>query len=275
MKNILIEGLQGAGKSTLLECISAEIPELHVCREGDYSPVDLAWCTWMTEKEYHQILSRYQPLREEIIKNTIKEGNHYVVTYTKILTDIPNFHRELESFEIYNGRKTLKKFQEIVCSRHWNFSETGYLFECSFFQNITEELILFQQLGDEEIVEFYRKLYRGIDKEKFQLFYLYSERPEENIKIIKKERSDTHGNELWYPVMLEYLVNSPYGKHHGYQGFEDMAAHFKHRQQLEVRIIQEVIEDNAAILPAKNWKMEEVIHSIVHSDASISNARFR
>lgn len=254
MKNIFIEGLQGAGKSTLLENIAAKFPELHVCREGDASPVDLAWCTWMTETEYHQTLKRYQSLREEIIRNTRKEGEHYVVTYTKILTDIPNFHRELESFEIYNGRKPLGEFEEIVCSRYWNFSETGYLFECSFFQNIMEELILFQQLSDEEIVAFYHKLYGGIDKEKFQLFYLYSERPEEHIKIIKKERSDNHGNELWYPMMLEYLAKSPYGKQHSYQGFEDMVAHFKHRQQLEIRIIQEVIGDNAVILPAKNWK---------------------
>lgn len=262
MKNILIEGLQGAGKSTLLECISAEFPEFHVCREGDYSPADLAWCTWMTEEEYHQILSRYQPLREEIIKNTITEGNHYVVTYTKILTDIPNFHRELETYEIYNGRKTLRQFEEIVFSRLGNFSETGYLFECSFFQNIMEELILFQELGDEEIVEFYRKLYNGMTKKDFLLIYLYSEHPVENIKIIKKERSDSQGRELWYPVMLEYLTNSPYGKRHGYQGLEDMAAHFIHRQQLELRIIDEIIGERAMILPAKNWKKEEIVSFI-------------
>ena len=38
MKNIYIEGIQGMGKSTLVNRISNAIPELHVCREGDYSP---------------------------------------------------------------------------------------------------------------------------------------------------------------------------------------------------------------------------------------------
>lgn len=41
MKNIFIEGIQGMGKSTLLNAILAEIPRYHVCREGDYSPVEL------------------------------------------------------------------------------------------------------------------------------------------------------------------------------------------------------------------------------------------
>ena len=34
------------------------------------------------------------------------------------------------------------------------FAENGYLFECSFFQNIVEDLILFHQLEDDEIVEY-------------------------------------------------------------------------------------------------------------------------
>ena len=42
MKNIFIEGIQGMGKSTLLQSIAERLPELHVCREGDYSPVELS-----------------------------------------------------------------------------------------------------------------------------------------------------------------------------------------------------------------------------------------
>lgn len=264
MKNIFIEGLQGSGKSTLLEHIAKETG-LHPCREGDYSPIDLAWCAWMTEGEYRQTLSRYDSIREEIIGNTAKEGDHYIVTYTKILTDIPNFHRELEAFEIYNGRKSMKDFQEIVYSRVRNFSGTGYLFECSFFQNILEELILFQELSEDEIIEFYSELYDIIDREHFLLLYLYSEKPEEQIRIIKRERSDHQGNELWYPMMLQYLASSPCGKRHGYRGFEDMAAHFRHRQELELRIIEEIIGEQALAFPAKSpisQMMERIKHSL-------------
>ena len=38
-------------------------------------------------------------------------------------------------------------------------------------------------------------------------------------------------------MMLEYLVNSPYGRKHECSAFEDMISHFKHRQELELSLI--------------------------------------
>ena len=88
MKNIFVEGIQGMGKSTLVNSISAAVPELVVCREGDYSPVDLAWCTWMSREEYEDVLKRYQAVREEIIKNTVQEREHFVIAYTKFCLSV-------------------------------------------------------------------------------------------------------------------------------------------------------------------------------------------
>lgn len=262
MKNIFIEGIQGMGKSTLVNGIFNAIPELHVCREGDYSPIDLAWCTWMSKQEYETVLNYYKPIEDELRKNTVQEQEHFVVSYTKIITDIPDFYRELEKYEVYNARKTFQDLKELIFSRYRNFSETDYLFECSFFQNIIEDLILFHLLNDDEIVEFYRELYKHVNKEQFLLLYLYSDKLEENIKIIQKERCDHSGNESWYQLMSEYLFHSPYGEKHRCGTFEDLIAHFKHRQQLEMHIIREVIGDNAIILPAKEWKIDEVISLI-------------
>lgn len=262
MKNVFIEGIQGAGKSTLAQSIFTKIPEFHICREGDYSPVELAWCTWMTEKEYHEILEKYGELRNEIIEKTVREENHYIVSYTRILTDIPGFHKDLERFEIYNGRKAFRDFAEIILSRYQKFSGTGYLFECSFMQNIVENLILFYQFSDDEIMAFYHRLYGMIKKEDFLLLYLYSDKIEENTQIIRKERSDDHGNELWYELMMQYLIHSPYGQQHGCKDFDDLAAHFRHRQQVELRIINEIAGERAVILPAKEWNIEKVINIV-------------
>lgn len=259
MKNIFIEGVPGMGKSTLLGAIHREKPEYRIVREGDYSPVELAWCTWMCEEEYRQVLNRYEPLREEIRKNTVKEGDFYVISYTKILTDIPGFHKDLEKFEIYNGRKILGELEEIVLSRYEKFSENGYLFECSFFQNLIEDLMLFHQLSDDEIVEFYRKLFGKINQENFLLFYLYSNKVEDCIKVIREERCDNQGNELWYCLMSEYLMHSPLGIRLGYKGLKDMAGHFKNRQKLELRIIKEILGEHGVVLPAKEWRIEEVL----------------
>lgn len=247
------------GKSTMLEKIAGEAPALHVYREGDYSPVELAWCTWMTEGDYRQFLCRYEAIRDEIIKNTFREGEHYIVTYTRILTEIPDFHKEAEKFEIYNGRKSIRELEEIICSRYWNFSGNGCLFEASFFQNIVEDMILFHLRSDAEIIEFYGKLYEGIRKDDFRMLYLYSDRVEEAIDIIRKERSDGQGNEMWYPLMMRFLVQSPYGREHGYKEFSDLIAHLRHRQRLELRIIEEIIGERAVVIPAKKWEIEEAL----------------
>ena len=105
-------------------------------------------------------------------------------------------------------------------------------------------------------------MYSNIDKEHFLLLYLYSDKLEEYINAIKKERSDNQGNELWYPMMLEYLKHWPYGEKYGCSTFEDMIRHFGHRQSLEMRIIREVIGDNAIIVPAKEWDIDEIMARI-------------
>ena len=102
--NIFVEGLQGMGKSTLLQKLSRKYPEYHVYHEGDYCPVELAWCTCMTQKEYEEALSAYPMLKEEMMRRTYREGDRYIMEYTRILTDVPDFHRDMERFEIYNGR---------------------------------------------------------------------------------------------------------------------------------------------------------------------------
>lgn len=251
MDNLFIEGLQGMGKSTLLSQIARQKPEYRMCREGDYSPVELAWCSWMDAGQYATALEKYSAIRKEIEDNTFREGDHYIVTYTRILTDIPDFHKDMEQYEIYNGRKTFQELEQIIFTRYERFRDSGYLFECAFLQNIVEDLILFHQLSDEEILKFYHRLYGVMSKEHFRLLYLYSDRIAENTRIIQRERSDEQGKQMWYPLMMEYLVNSPYGKAHGYKTFEDLISHLKHRQQVELQIIREVVGDRARILPAK------------------------
>ena len=55
--NIFIEGIPGSGKSTLLDALARHFTDYRVFREGDISPVELAWCAYMTETEYRQALS--------------------------------------------------------------------------------------------------------------------------------------------------------------------------------------------------------------------------
>ena len=111
-----------------------------------------------------------------------------------------------------------------------------------------------EQSSDEEIIDFYQKLFTQVNKKSFVLLYLDSENVESNIRAIMEERVDEQGNPMWYQMMLNYLKESPYGKTHGCESFTHLIKHLEHRQQLEKRIVNEVLKDNAIVLPSKNWE---------------------
>lgn len=263
MKNIFIEGIQGTGKTTLLRLLGQQLPDYHVYWEGDYSPVELAWCTYMTENEYEQALAKFPDLVEEIKKWTTREDGHFIVQYTRIMAERREFYEYMEQYEIYNARRPLKEFKEILLKRYAAFEGKGNIFECSFFQNTVEELLLYYEMSEQEILDFYEELFAQLNEKNFVMLYLYSEQIEENILQIKRERSDGNGNEMWYPLMLRYLNDTPYGKKHPFAGVEDMAAHFRRRMQMEMKIIEKVLGEQAIILPAKEYEIEEVVEKIV------------
>jgi thymidylate kinase len=51
-----VEGIQGSGKSTLVKLFSERYPDHKVLEEGDYSPVELAWCAYMGMEDYRAAL---------------------------------------------------------------------------------------------------------------------------------------------------------------------------------------------------------------------------
>ena len=120
--NFFIEGLQGSGKSTLVQKISEKFPDYIAVREGDYSPVELAWCAYVTQDKYREILDKYSSIRADIEAKSHKEGDHVIVCYTQIMTDVPGFHKDLEQYEIYNNRVSLEDYKETVLRRFraWN-----------------------------------------------------------------------------------------------------------------------------------------------------------
>lgn len=255
-KNIFIEGLQGTGKSTLINRLAQQYPCYQVYREGDLSPVELAWCSYLARNEWEEMLQRYPGFEKEIRDRTRVEENRYIVAYTRILTESRTFYEDMEKHEIYNGRVDFQTFHDVIMKRYRMFSGENQLFECSFFQNSIECMMLYYQMSEEDIFAFYEEAY-GILKEKgFGMLYLDSPKIRENLVWIKRERSDGDGNEMWYPLMLQYLKESPYGKAHGYKGLEDMVEHFMRRRQLEKKIIGEVLKADCLILEAKKFEID-------------------
>ena len=149
-----------------------------------------------------------------------------------------------------------------MLKRYENFSGSGNVFECSFFQNTMEELLLYYDMTEQEIIDFYEELFATLKEKNFVMVYLRSEQIEENILQIKKERADESGTELWYPLMLRYLNETPYGKKHPFEGVEDMTAHFRRRMGMELKTIEKVLKDRAIVIPAKEYRIEKLIDKI-------------
>ena len=260
--NYFVEGVQGAGKSTLVGRLAGILPDYRVYREGDYNPVELAWCAYMTEAQYESVLSKYDSLRGEIIANTHTEGDRRIVTYTRVITDIPGFHKDLEQYEIYNDRLDRARFEEIILGRYARWDGDRSIFECSMFQNIVENQILFYEMTDEEIVAFFLRLKAVLAGRDLRILYLEADDIAESLRVIRKERVDADGNEMWFPLMVGFLEESPHGKRRGLKGFDGLVNHMEHRKAVEKRVLREVFPEQAVILKSKNYDLDAVLGSI-------------
>ena len=256
--NYFVEGLQGSGKSTLVKRLSDKHPDCRAFHEGDYSPVELAWCAYTSRDTYSAILKKYPEIKNEIILKSHEEDEHVIICYTQILTDIPGFHKDLEQYEIYNNRISREDFRKTILTRLANWNTDGNIFECSLFQNIVEDMTLFWNASDAEIISFYEEIKKVLNGKEYHIIYLMSEDIPSNIDVIRKERSDDQGRELWFPLMLGYFNESPYAKENGLSGEEAMLKHFSYRQELELRICKEIFPGKYTILKSKDYRDEDM-----------------
>ena len=114
-------------------------------------------------------------------------------------------------------------------------------------------MILFRCASDDEIVDFYREVRDALSDKEYHIVYLQTEDVAGNINVIRKERSDDKGNEMWFPLMLDYFDNCPYSVKNGVSGADALIAHLEHRQNLELRLLKEVFAGKYTILKSKAY----------------------
>ena len=251
--NYFVEGLQGSGKSTLTGKLSEKYPDHKSYHEGDHSPVELAWCAYVSREKYEEILCKYSEIRPLIEAESFAEDGQMIICYTQVKTDISGFYQDLEQYEIYNNRRDPETFRRIILGRYRRWNGDKAIFECSLLQNIVEDMILFRVASDEKIMDLYREIRDALEGKAFHIVYLRTDDIAGNIGVIRKERSDEQGNELWFPMMLGYFNSSPFALKHGLSGEDALLNHLRHRQDLELRICQEIFPDRHTVLRSKEY----------------------
>ena len=145
------------------------------------------------------------------------------------------------------------EWKHIILTRYRSWKGDGQIFECSLFQNIVEDMLLFRNASDEEILDFYREIKEALSDKEFRILYLETKDIPESIGIIRRERSDEKGNELWFPLMMGFFNESPYAKAKGVSGEEAMYKHFALREEMELRICREIFPDRVKVMESKNY----------------------
>ena len=248
-KLILLEGIPGSGKTTFARKISEWYQSRNVTVnlfiEGQSHPADLAWNACVPVALYEQILEKYEPLRSRIEEQTIFEGSTAIIAYTQIKTDNRDFYKELEAFEVYDGRVPNEVFFKLHYDRWRTFGHNAAdknelnIFECAFMQNHVNELLFWRNTNEDTLIAHHSRLLDSVKSLFPVLIYLSQANIRETIQRIAKERvSKDIGN--WIDHCIAYCENSPFGKSRGIKGFEGAMEFFTIRKQLEMKIIAQL-----------------------------------
>jgi len=257
-KLILIEGIPGSGKTTFAEKIKgwyqAKGTSVNLYLEGQLHPADLGWCSCVPLDAYNQILNRYSSLEEDIKQNTVFENGIAIIAYTKVPTSNREFYKELEAYEVYDGRVDDEMFFKLHYDRWQRFGnimkdrDELTIFECAYMQNHVNELLLWRNVGEDKIIEHHMKLLDSVISLSPILIYLSQPNIEETILRIAKERLSNYGN--WIDLCISYCERSPYGQKHNLEGLEGAMEVFTKRKQIEMKIMElltipKIIVENA------------------------------
>ena len=79
-----------------------------------------------------------------------------------------------------------------------------------------------------------------------------------NLETARQTRVDDKGNEVWFSMLCEYFNNSPHAVRTGLEGEDGLVRHWTHRQDLELRICEELFWDRCTVLPSKLYGERDV-----------------
>ena len=116
-------------------------------------------------------------------------------------------------------------------------------------------MILFRDMSDDAILSFYKEVRSALKGKEYEIYYIESPDIGKNLNAARVERVDKDGNEIWFNMLMEYFINSPYAKKRSLNKYEDLLTHLQHRQTLELRICREVFSEKLTVIKSKTYDL--------------------
>lgn len=91
-------------------------------------------------------------------------------------------------------------------------------------------MILFRDLPDDAILDFYKEVRSALKGKEYKICYIESSDIEKNLRAVRRKRVDEKGNEIWFDMLMEYFINSPYAKKRSLKNYGDLLEHLRHRR---------------------------------------------
>lgn len=248
-KLILVEGIPGSGKTTIAQKIAERYRgggrSVNLFLEGSAHPADLGWNACVPVEQYEEAIARYPALRGEIERKTTIEGGYAIIAYTLIKTDNKDFYKEMEAFEVYDGRASDELFFRLHYDRWRMFGEEAAqsgavtIFECAFLQNHINELLFWRDFKESGAIAHCNRLIGFVKQLSPALIYLSQPDIRATIDRVAKERVSPGGNN-WIDRVVTYCEDSHFGKMNGIKGLDGAIKFFTIRKQLEMKILDQL-----------------------------------
>ena len=247
-KVLFVEGVPGSGKTTFSKRLELYFLNQgkHVFKynEGDLNPLDYAWCSKMNEKTFHEMLEKYSNLKDQILENTIKYEHNYVTQYTKVKIDqtSKDFYQDFEPYEVYQS-KDLQTIKQSHIQKWKDFSHQNddaiYIFECVFFQNHLNELMLKFDVEYDDIVAYFTDLLEAIFPLQPTIIYLEPVNIRNQIDDVSNQRktNDPSLYKDWIDLVIEYLQKTNYAKEKNYLGYDGFIRYLSDRINIEKKLL--------------------------------------
>ncbi len=112
-------------------------------------------------------------------------------------------------------------------------------------------MILFRDMSDDSIFDFYKEVRSALNGKEYEIYYIESPDIEKNLNAVRVERVDKDGNEIWFNMLMEFFINSPYARKRSLNKYEDLLIHLRHRQTLELQICREIFDEMVTVIKSK------------------------